>query len=35
MKNVFAKGYVSNWSEEVIMVKVIKNTDTVICLITG
>ena len=25
-KNIFAKGYVSNWSEEVFMIKKVKNT---------
>ena len=25
-KNIFAKGYISNWSEEVFMIKKIKNT---------
>ena len=25
-KNIFAKGYVSNWSEEVLVIKTVKNT---------
>ena len=25
-KNIFAKGYVSNWSEEVFLIKQVKNT---------
>ena len=25
-KNIFAKGYTSNWSEEIFVVKIIKNT---------
>ena len=25
-KNVFAKGYISNWSEEVVLIKKVKNT---------
>ena len=33
-KNIFAKGYVPNWSEEVVVIKKVKNTVPWICVIS-
>ena len=34
-KNIFAKGYISNWSEEAFVIKKVKNTVPWTCVING